>query len=250
MGYESELWVLSAGYSLIQASQNIVPYSASFSPGEDSIHNLDWPEDFSPTKRAREWWHLLSEKLERPSVTRFKNLGPESVVLFILSKEYYKAIESDLIELISADTNLFIISAGLYREIGSVSPIVRPYILPFNDSFKQLDPYLNNTNVSLNVRLSNWLIINHGPSLTEGIEKVFPKIHKIGSGLPEPYRKPLIPMTDEEVLDYINKHYSSSLSSASKMLRQLRDIDQLSCEQKRFGRLFKKFIESKQGELF
>ena len=49
-GYNSELWVLSAGYSLIKASDEIVPYSASFSPGEDSIHNLDWPKDFSTSQ--------------------------------------------------------------------------------------------------------------------------------------------------------------------------------------------------------
>lgn len=250
IGYQSELWVLSAGYSLIKATEKITPYAASFSPGEDSIHNLAWPDEYSPADRSREWWKLLSKKLETPKLSIFKKKKKDSTVLLILSKEYFKAIENEIIELISSGTNLFIVSAGLYRESGTISPIVKPYILPFNDSFKQLDPYLNNTNVSLNVRLCNWLIKRYGKNLSEGIEKIFPMIDKIRKGLPEPKRKPLIPMTDDEVLTYISKNYSSELGSASKMLRQLRDVDQLSCEQKRFGQLFKKYINSIQGELF
>ena len=68
--------------------------------------------------------------------------------------------------------------------------------------------------------------------------------------------KALVKMTDEEVLAFIADHYDPDTSSASSMLKQLRHELKASCEQKRFGGLFRQFKDdhgkknNQQMELF
>ena len=52
VGFISHLWVVSAGWGLIPVNFNITPYSASFSEGKSSIHNLKWPQEFNGKQRS------------------------------------------------------------------------------------------------------------------------------------------------------------------------------------------------------
>lgn len=59
-------------------------------------------------------------------------------------------------------------------------------------------------------------------------------------------------MTDEDVFHFITEELESSginKSSASKLLRALRSKG-MACEQKRFGKLYKEFIEAKFDQKF
>jgi hypothetical protein len=250
-GYATDLWVLSAGYGLISATESAAPYAASFAAGADSIQNLAWPVDYSNRRKALEWWELLHRYRGRESLRRFTGLaGTGNPLLFILSREYFSAVEAEIIDLISAGVNVLIVSAGLYRNVNSVAPVVRPHVLPFSDSFKQVDDYLNKTNVSLNARLATWLVRNHGDTLHGGIDAVHPMLLEIFDSLPAMNRKDVNRMSDDEVLAFIQRNYSEAYSSASTLLRLLRDVVGMSCEQKRFGSLFRKYQQSIQSDLF
>ena len=233
-GFEADLWVLSAGYGLISKDEPVTPYAASFAAGGDSIQNLTWPSNFSSKQKAQEWWSLLHRYRKRQDLRRFSKLAKtKQPLLIILSREYYSAVEPEVIDLISAGVNLMIVSAGLAQHLKSASPVVRPHILPFSDSFKQVDDYLNKTNVSLNARLATWLVRNHSKAILNGVDAVKPILEGILQDLPPMVRKDVNRMTDEEVLSFIAANYSDALNSATKMLRRLRDVEQMSCEQKR-----------------
>jgi hypothetical protein len=250
-GFETDFWILSAGYGLISATDRTAPYAASFAPGSDSIQNLTWPVDFSSRRKAMEWWDLLHRYRGRETMRRFIGLsGTGNPLLIILSREYFNAVEPEIVDLISAGVNVLIVSAGLYQNINSVAPVVRPHVLPFSDSFKQVDDYLNKTNVSLNARLATWLVRNHSDALHGGIESVHPILLEILEELPTMNRKDVNRMTDEEVFEFIRGNYSGDFSSASKLLRLLRDVIGKSCEQKRFGALFRRYEQSLQSDLF
>jgi hypothetical protein len=250
-GFETDLWVLSAGYGLISANEPVAPYAASFAAGVDSIQNLAWPSEFSSRRKALEWWELLHRHRDREGLRRFISLaGTGNPLLVILSREYFSAVEPEIVDLISAGVNVLIVSAGLYRNIGSVAPVVRPHVLPFSDSFKQVDDYLNKTNVSLNARLATWLVRNHGEILHGGIDIVHPVLLEILGSLPAMNRKDVNRMSDEEVLEFIRGNYSETYSSATQLLRLLRDVEGMSCEQKRFGALFRRHEQSLQSDLF
>lgn len=251
LGLDAELWVLSAGYGLISSSEITTPYAASFAAGSDSIQNLNWPAGYTPGQKAREWWTLLHRYRKREGLGRFASLSKNKTpLLIILSQEYYNAVEPEIIDLISAGVNLLIVSAGLYRNMNSASPVVRPHILPFSDSFKQVDNYLNKTNVSLNARLATWLVRNHHEAVLRGVESVVPILKNISDQLPPMERKDVNRMSDDEVLEFIARDYSETLNSATKLLRRLRGTEKMSCEQKRFGTLFRRYQQSIQSDLF
>ena len=81
---------------------------------------------------------------------------------------------------------------------------------------------------------------------------------KVGSDLPGEELKRLwtkrnretVPMTDDEVLAYIDEHYETGVSSATQLLCKLRHEELRSCEQKRFGALFKNYENRNQLSLF
>ncbi|MFT5468125.1 MAG: hypothetical protein ACI8UO_003233 [Verrucomicrobiales bacterium] len=250
-GIDGDLWVLSAGYGLIASSELTTPYAASFAAGADSIQNLNWPSDFSPDQKAREWWNLLHRYRKRDGLVRFSILAKSrQPLLIILSPEYYNAVEPEIIDLISEGVNVLIVSAGLYRNLNSASPVVRPHILPFSDSFKQVDDYLNKTNVSLNARLGTWLVRNYSDALWEGVDTVTPILREISNRLPAMKRKEVNRMSDDEVMEFIGRNFSGSLNSATRLLRHLRGTGRMSCEQKRFGTLFRRYQQSIQNDLF
>ena len=80
---------------------------------------------------------------------------------------------------------------------------------------------------------------------------------QIGSDLPEEELKTLtkrnretVPMTDEEVLEFIDACYEPGVSSATQLLLQITPRGTRSCEQKRFGALFKLYENRNQLSLF
>ncbi len=206
--------------------------------------------------RSRAWWKYLHRyrKVE-PNWTlaqlpRYVDAEGDLCFTFILSREYFLAIEPELMELIGQGHDAIIVSAGLYSEIGSANPMVHDHILPLSDKFKQLDDYLNHTNVSLNARLANWLIKRFPSEIDSGSKRLFEAVSELDGSLPPMVRRSVEKMTDEEVLDFISKHYDPDRSSATRMLRVLRHEEGKSCEQKRFGGLFRRFKESQTGGLF
>lgn len=256
VGFEAELWVLSAGWGLIPVDLPICSYGATFSPGENSVHNLPWPDELTPRDRARAWWKSLHKYRKAwapwsvPELPTYASNRHKVLLLFILSREYFLAVEPDLMELIGRGGDVAVVSAGLYSEIANASPMVRDHVLPVSDKFKQADEYLNHTNVSLNARLANWLIRRFPDEVDSGSQPLYQVVTAIGESLPEMTRRKVEPLTDEEVLDFIAKHFGPGSGSATQLLRVLRRKEGKSCEQKRFGRLYLQYTRCGRGGLF
>ena len=152
--------------------------------------------------------------------------------------------------LIGQGHEVILVSGGVYSGITSVNPMVREHILPVNDKLKQVDDYLNHTNVTLNARVATWLVRTQSESLRKGLKVLYPFMDNLLESLPEMTRRPVRRMTDDEVLAFIRKHYNPDSSTATKLLTQLRHQENRSCEQKRFGRLFMQFKLNNKGGLF
>ena len=61
--------------------------------------------------------------------------------------------------------------------------------------------------------------------------------------MPEMVREEVVRITDDEVLEFIDRNYDPQSSTATRLLRLLRDQENKSCEQKRFGALFRAYKE-------
>ena len=257
-GFETNLWVLSAGWGFIPSNLKICSYESTFaSSSRDSIMNLNWAENLTNKEKCAKWWDGINQGRQLEGTCLLGDLSADSseksIYLFILSKDYYYAVEQELLQLISNGENIVIISAGLYSENTVTSPLIRDYILPFNDKFKNYDNDLKVANVSLNAALACWILDNYSEEIKRGYNEIYKTISDIEKSLPNIKRKDVIKMTDDEVIEFIIEHYSDNeFNSATKLLRLLRDEKGKSCEQKRFGRLFKKYCDNKdmQGRLF
>lgn len=249
-GYDAHLWVLSAGWGFIHSEQEVTPYSATFAAGRNSVQNLPWRPELSPKERSREWWKLLhtyrcgEEFLSLGDLPDRSEAEDDLHLVLIVSGEYFGAIEPEVLELVGRGIGVTIVSAGLYRKLSGVSPLLREHVLPVSEKFKQADGYLNKTNVSLNARLATWIIREHGAALRQGHDALYARLAEIDSRLPDMKRPKPVKMTDEEVLAYIARTYDPATSSATSLLRRLRWEEGMSCEQKRFGELFRRHVES------
>ncbi len=118
-GFESDLWIVSAGYGLISSSDDIYSYSATFTPGDkNSVAN----GERNSIKRAEilsDWWNLISNyslpKSSNPrKLTQLIQENSGDYFLVILSADYLSAVENDLVEGIkslSSPENLVIVTS-------------------------------------------------------------------------------------------------------------------------------------------
>ena len=278
----SELWILSAGCGLIPADLEVPAYSATFSSGADGIHELIWQPGWSPKEKAQHWWKEINAR-KPPGIPRtLADIGGDgdTLWLFVLSKEYMPAIEQELFELISSGQNVLIASAGAYANRQSLHPIIQPRLFSLSEKFETYRQVLHGAKVALNANFAHWLTTEHMEELLQDSESLLSTIAKIDESLPDPSsmdedsfidatrqigsdlaveelknlwtkrNRETVPMTDEEVMEFIDACYEPGISSATQLLRKLRHEELRSCEQKRFGALFKLYENRNQLSLF
>ena len=97
-GLSSRVWVVSAGYGLVEIDSPLKPYSATFARGhEDSICRTPGAS-FAP---SRAWWKALSkwsvpgQRLPR-TLTALAKREPASILLVVGSTPYLEALKEDL----------------------------------------------------------------------------------------------------------------------------------------------------------
>lgn len=278
----SELWILSAGCGLIPADLEVPAYSATFSSGADGIHELIWQPGWSPKEKAQHWWKEINAR-KPPGIPRtLADIGGDgdTLWLFVLSKEYMPAIEQELFELISSGQNVLIASAGAYANRQSLHPIIQARLFSLSEKFETYRQVLHGAKVALNANFAHWLTTEHMEGLLQNSDSLLSTIAKIDESLPDPSsmdedsfidatrqigsdlaveelknlwtkrNRETVPMTDEEVMEFIDACYEPGISSATQLLRKLRHEELRSCEQKRFGALFKLYENRNQLSLF
>jgi hypothetical protein len=279
---EPSLWVLSAGCGLVPADLPLPPYSATFSSGPDGINELIWQPGWSAKERSQYWWQGLNagKPADLPRTLLDVDPDPQTTWLIVLSKEYMPAVEQELFELISAGRQVLICSAGSYTNQKSLHPVLQSRLFALSEKFESYRQVLHGSKVALNANFTHWLTDEFLEDLASDPNGLLNKISQIDRALPDPGKldveefiqrtkdagsdlpadelrhlwnkrnRSAEPMTDEEVLAYIHQHYEPGVSSATKLLRKLRHEEMRSCEQKRFGALFKNYENRNQLSLF
>jgi hypothetical protein len=222
--------IVSAGYGLIGADTAVKPYSATFSPGPDSVSG-----DGDTDHAGQEWWNQLTQ--EPPSsgsgprsLQELAVRMPHDTLLVALSGPYLRAVEQDLVmaaECLTHPSQLIVISAGTKAA---------KWIDGTIQTSAEWQGALGGSRLSLNVRIARHLVrrrFDHGWDRAE--------IARLLSKCPPSVAAPShsrTRMTDDEVVAFIQAARESEPSlSKSGLLRRLREAGQ-ACEQVRFGNLF------------
>ncbi len=222
-----ELWVCSAGYGLIPASAPLLPYAATFTPG-----NADSVPDGA--EGASAWWNALASwegPLPSPrSITDLVAADPESRVLLALSATYLRACGDDVsrsLERTQRSGQVSVISAGT-KDSGALADALLP-----GDA--RLQAAFGGTRQALNVRIAEHLLtaglIDH-----DDMAETLAKMLVDQPAIPRYERQAA---TDAEVRRFIRNRLRTDPSAThTRLLREFRD-DQRACEQSRFAALFR-----------
>jgi hypothetical protein len=240
-GFDASLWVLSAGYGLLPVSAGtlIRPYEATFGTVSANSVSLDVPSALRQ-EYNRAWWLALR------SSSAMRDFGPRSLaevaearlgdlaMLVIASDAYLRVVADEILAAASVlkdPSRLMVLSAGVgtsrRRHLGA-------FIL---NTDSRLQRKLGGTRISLNARTATWL-------LNRTAQNDFSREHLSGllqaelGQLPHLCRPPIVRMTNDEILAFIQNELSKGKASATVLLRRLREGKGWSCEQGRFRNLF------------
>jgi hypothetical protein len=232
-GAGAKLYVLSAGLGLVDSSQQIPTYGLTVSPGHSDSVSERVQGDFDPAA----WFSAL---LSGPYSTRWANAFDhgQGRVLIALTRPYAKMIGSSLLELPrSSLARLRIFGASLSELLPKE---VHCAIMPYD---KRLDAITPGTRADFSQRALHhfvWSVasqaaiqdcVSDGAAVRRELALVT---------APQRSRRPR--QTDEEILRLIRARLKSQ-SGSGRILRALRDLDGVACEQSRFSRLFRAVVD-------
>ena len=238
------VWVVSAGYGFISAKEKITSYDATFNGNhENSVSRFFYGSTLAEKNSI--WWDQINDTNSLSSAGPIERLykSNESDVFFIVvPPNYLKVLEPELKKLVASgvinDKNTFIISSKQNLE-----PSLKEFFFQSKDN---LCKKLKGSRISLNIRLANYVIkrLETQRDISSQVKSIYKGLFE---ELPPAEKFNRKKMTDEDVFQFLRGELQSrndKFPSASYLLRVLRD-NGMACEQKRFGKIYKEFIELK-----
>lgn len=236
VGWETDLWVVSAGYGLVPAHAHLAPYAATFAGSHRDSVSAGTGDP--PKEAARKWWRALSE-WRGPVPGSARTLvdlavsDPEASWLIMMSPTYLGAITNDLLEArdrLSDPDRLLLVA-------GNPGPAEGSLICQWVPALEASRGVLGGGCTSLNARIGAFLVTRFPPGQWSA-RLIQPQMNLWAAALPDLEKPSRRGMTDLEIQAYIRKErLANPQVSHSSLLRTLRDQG-LACEQSRFRRLF------------
>jgi len=245
----ARLWIVSAGYGLISPADEIIPYGATFAPGQpDSISPVS---SGSSAECSSEWWRLLSKwrpsgiQSDAPrSVAGLISKQPEAANLLILSPDYFRALRSDLCQALKiiSDPQKLIILTSDDRSPGELA----------GNTIRidaRLQVHLGGARSSLGIRTAQAVLqeLEGKPITVDSFRMAMASLVE-HHGIVQVYDRQ--PQTDEQVLEFIGTEISQGGSfSSTGLLDKFRSSGR-QCERKRFQKLFNVVKDHRYASLF
>lgn len=224
---KTKLFVVSAGFGLVPGNQKLPAYSLTVARhGQDSIQAkavgpfdpATWFEALTDGPYSVAWGDVFSEGAGR--------------ALVALTKPYAEMATPALAKLPASDLHrLRLFGAGLDAVLPTV---LKPYLLPYDDRLDTLFPGTRSDfSQRALVHFVRNVAVDDSDSATDAA-----RVRALLAETKAPKRPERRAVSDEALLALIRTRLSPR-ASASRLLRQLRDEDQMACEHRRFVRLFR-----------
>ena len=240
-GIAASLFVASAGYGLVSAEAELKPYSATFSPGPDSVVADPLDRD-SRARGLRDWWRQLSSwngprGHQGPRrLSQIAKRRPGASILVIASPVYVRAIADDLLaaaEALRRPESLVIVSS-----VSGFPDELAEHLVP---SVARLRSRLGGTLGSLHARTARHLLKE--ASLPFDASALRTKYERIASRAKPLESNSRERRSDSEVRAFIRSQLKEDSKSCTALLRVYRDSG-FRCEQKRFRNIFTQVCRS------
>lgn len=231
-----ELWIISAGLGLVYENEEIPSYSLTLSKSvKDSVlEKINGPV-FFPTK----WWKDLNSSKGTPNpLHQLVSNKPEHLFVIALSRAYASMVQHDLLSL--SDKELLRIRLIGLAINDFIEPRLQDLVMPYDERFDGPGSLNPGTRVDFAQRAMGHFVGRILKDLPDGdpfahayaVSQILS--HNVAREIPRRMR-----LSDIGVMDIIKNHWSDSAGSSSRMLRILRDHENIACEQRRFQQLFR-----------
>lgn len=222
----SSWYVVSAGLGLVQADQLVPAYECTVAPGSELGDRLKL---LGAT--AIDWWNAITVDQPFP----LSRLIARSPTLLALPMSYLRMVRDDLARL-SPDEGrhlrIFTSTAGLNFMPAHLTNCVMPY----DERLESLRNY-SGTRSDFAQRALRHFVEGLGAALLP-LEEARTLVFEALVHLPLRQRSMGKRVSDEEIRRVLTAKWSQHSGSCTQLLRYLRDEAQISCEQKRFSRIW------------
>lgn len=228
---KAPLWIISAGLGLVASDTDIPAYGLTVSGGgEESIRRR-----IAGRFDAEAWWSRIAGG---PFSQAFANLlDRPGHILVALTQPYARMVAGDLAATFAGQIDrLRLFGAGLSAELPAN---LHAAIMPYDE---RLDAILPGTRSDFAVRGLAHFVSQIPVSASSGADHAAVVGMMAGAQAPVRFKRPRL--SDDRIVERIREHLQTT-RGIGKVLRRLRDEDEIACEQGRFTRLYK--IASMEG---
>lgn len=235
----TEHWIVSAGLGLIAEVEQIPAYDLTVSgTGGNQIRKKIERDKFT----VQRWWgELVKRRKPHRTLTRLVERNANSTVILAMPTSYLSMVVDDLREL---DAN----GRARLRIIGppekAVPSFLRPYWLPYDQRLDGPGSPLPGTRSDFPQRAARHFLETIWPVTESGSVSLHAKaVQDYLASLPYPSTPKRKQLDDQNIILLIRRLWSRAEGKSGRMLRLLRDEEQVACEQGRFKQLFQKAKE-------
>jgi hypothetical protein len=219
-------YVVSAGLGLIRYDQPVPAYECTVAVGTDLDRRLRALE-----RSAAQWWNALTDTSPAP----LSKLIAKAPTLLALPSGYLRLVHDDLAQVTPANARslrIFTSAAGAQ----CLPNHLQGCVMPYDDRLESVRGYAG-TQSDFAQRA-----LRHFVEVLQATDRPLEEAHEaVATSLASRRRRQRSMgqrMTDDEILKVLEAEWSRHSGSSTRLLRYLRDEARISCEQKRFSRLW------------
>lgn len=229
----ANMFVVSAGLGLIDAAGDIPSYACTVASGAVDGIGPKVLDDFS----SADWWAQLNRV--SPFTLKLADVfsgNSSELFLAALSDNYIRMLLPDLLAL--ADSHLLKLRLFTRAPLEGIPDRLRQCVMPYDDRLDGPESPVRGTRSDFAGRA----LRHFSDYVLPGTEDFSAQEHRKSvelamAGWSFPVSVERGRLSDDQILDLLNKHWEEARGSTSVLLRLFRDTLKVACEQSRFATL-------------
>lgn len=226
----SPWYVVSAGLGLVRSDESVPAYECTVVPGSELGSRL---KGLGAT--AADWWNAITAHQPYP----LSRLVAQSPTLLALPSSYLRMVRDDLAQLSAVDVarlRIFTSTAGTK----CLPEHLVGCVMPYDDRLESLPNYSGTRSDFAQRALRHFVEVLQAVPLT--LEDAHAAVSEALEPLAQRQREAGRRMSDDEIRRVLLEQWSRHGGSGTRLLRYLRDEARISCEQKRFSRIWNDLV--------
>lgn len=226
----SSWYVVSAGLGLVGADQAVPAYECTVATGSELDSRLK-----ASGATPADWWNAITAPRPYP----LSGLIAKQPTLIALPRSYLRMVCDDLARVSAAKATqlrIFTSTAGARFVPGHLTGCVMPY----DDRLESIHNYAGTQSDFAQRALLHFVEALGATSLP--LDEARAKVSATLARLPRRPRSRGRRMSDDEIRRVLSTQWVRHAGSSTRLLRYLRDEAGISCEQKRFSRIWQALV--------